>query len=124
MSLPGTENNLRFQKSAYSELLFTYGSLKYSNKNWAASYLHTRSKSLGQAYLTGRLSRIFEEGAFYPCLDLSGNQLIQGQLFGTTTEVLNVIDIYEGSKYKRARCIIRAAGFLREAFTYIRLMNF
>ena len=123
LKLPGMANNLRSQESTYSELLFTYGSLKPSNKNWAANYLHSRSKTLGKAYLMGRLTRVFEEGLFYPCLHLDGHQLIEGQLFATNKEVLDVIDIYEGPGYKKTRCVVRSAGFLREAVTYVGSMN-
>lgn len=72
----------------------------------------------------GRLTRVFEEGLFYPCLHLNGHQLIEGQLFATNKEVLDVIDLYEGPRYKKTRCNVRSAGFLRKAVTYVGSVNF
>lgn len=71
----------------------------------------------------GRVTRVFEEGLFYPCLHLNGHHLIEGQLFATNKEVLDIIDIYEGPGYKKTRCVVRSAGFLREAVTYVGSMN-
>jgi gamma-glutamylcyclotransferase (GGCT)/AIG2-like uncharacterized protein YtfP len=79
------------------DLLFVYGTLRSEFDNRYALLLRARAELVGKAVVPGSIYKI----AHYPGYRPEPAGVVQGEVYRVDSELLGVLDEYEGSEYER-----------------------